>query len=117
MASKELHSLDPCDRAILLNKITRFFSASWYIAQNPSKKKRLTTAVKYIYNISMDNPQGDYMNIDKKKSEKKIKSYMVKIDADLLDKAQKKARENDRFLSQEIRRFVKEFVETNKLFY
>lgn len=54
---------------------------------------------------------------EKKKSEKKIKSYMVKIDADLLARAQKKARDNDKFLSQEIRRFIKEFVETNKLFY
>jgi hypothetical protein len=42
---------------------------------------------------------------------------MVRIDADLLARAQKKARDNDKFLSQEIRRFIKEFVETNKLFY
>jgi hypothetical protein len=57
------------------------------------------------------------MNNEKKKSEKKLKNYMVRIDADLLARAQKKARENDKFLSQEIRRFIKEFVETNKLFY
>jgi|BioPla2DNA2_1021312.scaffolds.fasta_scaffold40613_3 hypothetical protein len=57
------------------------------------------------------------MNNEKKKSEKKLKNYMVRIDADLLARAQKKARDNDKFLSQEIRRFIKEFVETNKLFY
>ncbi len=57
------------------------------------------------------------MNNEKKKSEKKLKNYMVRIDADLLARAQKKARENDKFLSQGIRRFIKEFVETNKLFY
>lgn len=57
------------------------------------------------------------MNNEKKKSEKKLKNYMVRIDADLLAKAQKKARDNDKFLSQEIRRFIKEFVEANKLFY
>lgn len=57
------------------------------------------------------------MNNEKKKPEKKLKNYMVRIDADLLARAQKKARDNDKFLSQEIRRFIKEFVETNKLFY